>query len=321
MKTFRTVESAANAFGPCALAIGNFDGVHIGHQALLREATQYAQDRQLVPAALTFDPHPTAVVAPHRRPEMICTVEDRVRLLHAGGAENVLVLPFTSDIAKMTPREFVEQILIGVLGTRAVFVGENFRFGVRQSGTPEILAELGRELHFDAHFLPPVVLRGETVSSSAIRGELARSLVSRAARLLNRWFFVRGKVVSGQGVGSKQTVPTLNLRPVPGLVCPRGVFVTETSDLDSDRIWPSVTNIGVRPTFGGEELTIETYLLSPLEGEAPRSIEVRFQHFLRPERRFGNPEELKAQILRDVHRSQIFRRRLRRLQKPVPSIY
>jgi riboflavin kinase/FMN adenylyltransferase len=321
MKDFRTLESATEAFGPCALAIGNFDGVHIGHQSLLRGAARYATEHHLVAAALTFDPHPTAVVAPQRRPEMICTVEDRVRLLHAAGAENVLVLPFTAEIAKMTPREFAEKVLVGVLGTRAVFVGENFRFGVRQSGTPEVLAGLGRELGFDSHFLPPVVLRGVTVSSSVIRGEVTKSEVGRAARLLNRWFFLRGEVVSGQGIGSKQTVPTLNLRPAPGLVCPRGVFVTETSDLASDRMWPSVTNVGVRPTFGGEELTIETYLLGPLEGDAPTSIEVRFQHFLRAERRFENPEELKAQILRDVRRAQIFHRRIQRLQRAVPSIY
>lgn len=321
MKSFRTLESATGVFGPCALAIGNFDGVHIGHQALLQEATRYAREHGLTPAALTFHPHPTAIVAPQRLPEMICTVDDRVRLLHAAGAENVLVLPFTRELSKMTPREFVEDVLVRALGMRAVFVGENFRFGVRQSGTPEVLAALGKELGFDPHFLPPVVFRGAAVSSSVIRGELTRSHVVPAARMLKRWFFLRGEVVPGHGVGSKQTVPTLNLKPVSGLVTPRGVYVTETSDLDSNRVWPSVTNVGLRPTFGGDELTIETYLLSPLAGETPRSIEVRFQHFLRGEKRFESPAELKAQILRDVHRSQVFQRRLSRLQKPVPSIY
>jgi riboflavin kinase/FMN adenylyltransferase len=321
VKDFRTLEAAAGAFGPCALAIGNFDGVHIGHQLLLREATRYASEHRLVPAALTFHPHPTSVVAPQRRPEMICTVEERVRLLHAAGAENVLVLPFTLETSRMTPREFVEKVLIDALGTRAVFVGENFRFGVRQSGTPEVLAELGRELDFEPHFLPPVVVRGEMVSSSVIRGEIAKGRVVRAGRLLNRWFSLRGDVVAGQGVGSKQTVPTLNLQPTPGLVSPRGVYVTETLDLDAERVWPSVTNVGTRPTFEGDELTIETFLLSALEGQAPRSIEVRFQHYVRAERRFESPAELKAQIMRDVGRAQTFQRRLRRLQKPVPSIY
>ena len=304
-----------------AVAIGNFDGVHIGHQALLREAAQYAARRGLETAALTFDPHPTAVVAPQRRPEMLCTVEDRVRLLQSAGARMIRVLPFTSDIAKMTPREFVEQILLGELDAGAVFVGENFRFGVRQSGTPEVLAALGQELQFDTHFLSPVVFRGKTVSSSEVRRELAHHRIMRAARLLNRWFFLRGKVVPGQGIGSKQTVPTLNLKPIPGLVCPRGVFVTEAADLGSDRVWPSVTNIGVRPTFNGEEVTIETFLLGPLEGATPEAIEVRFEYFLRGEQRFESPEDLRSQILRDVHRAQIFQRRLRRLQRPVPSIY
>jgi riboflavin kinase/FMN adenylyltransferase len=321
MTVFRNLEAAAGGFGPCALAIGNFDGVHVGHQALLRSTTAYARQHQLVPAVLTFDPHPTAVVAPHRRPEMICTLEDRVRLLAAAGAEQILVLPFTEQLAQMTPREFAERILVDSLGTRAVFVGQCFRFGYRQAGTPEVLADLGSELGFEAHFLAPVVLRGQVVSSSAIRKQLASSRVSCAARFLNRWFSIRGAVVSGHGVGAKQTVPTLNLRPVPGLVCPRGVFVTETSEVDSDRVWPSITNVGMRPTFGGDEMTIETYLLTPLEGDSPQAVEVRFQHFLRQERKFASPEELKAQIMRDVQRSQIFRARLRKLQRSVPSIY
>ena len=321
MTVFHNLEAAAGGFGPCALAIGNFDGVHVGHQALLRATTAYARVHQLVPAVLTFDPHPTAVVAPHRRPQMICTVEDRVRLLSAAGAEKILVLPFTEQLARMSPREFVERILVDGLGTRALFVGQNFRFGYRQAGTPEVLAQLGAELNFEAQFLAPVVLRGRVVSSSAIRKQLAASQVSCAARFLNRWFSMRGTIVSGHGVGAKQTVPTLNLRPTPGLVCPRGVFVTETSDIDSDRVWPSITNVGIRPTFGGDEMTIETYLLGPLEGESPQAIEVRFQHFLREERKFASPEELKAQIMRDVQRSQIFRARWKKLQKSVPSIY
>jgi riboflavin kinase/FMN adenylyltransferase len=166
-----------------------------------------------------------------------------------------------------------------------------------------------------------VVLRGQTVSSSLVRRELAATHVARAARFLNRWFSLRGPVVRGHGVGSKQTVPTLNIEPVPGLVCPRGVFDTETIEPESGRLWPSITNVGVRPTFGGEQLTIETFLLSKLEGDAPSSIEVRFQHFLRPEQRFASPEALKAQIMRDVRKAQVFSARINRLPWPVPWIY
>jgi riboflavin kinase / FMN adenylyltransferase len=321
MSVFHSLESASGRFGPAALAIGNFDGVHIGHQALLHSTVAYARGHDLVPAVLTFDPHPTAVVAPHRQPEMICTIEDRIRLLQAAGADKILVLPFTEQLARMMPDEFVERILLSNLQTRAVFVGQNFRFGCRQSGTPETLAELGRNLNFEAHFLAPVILRGEIVSSSLIRKDLANSRVVRAARFLNRWFSLRGHVAPGHGVGRKQTVPTLNLTPTPGVVCPRGVFVTETVEPRTNRIWPSITNVGVRPTFGGDELTIETYLLSKLEGDSPGEIEVRFQHFLRGERRFPTPEDLKAQIMRDIARAQVFRSRLSKLQKPLPWIY
>lgn len=321
MTVFRSLEAATGVFGPCAVAIGNFDGVHVGHQALLRATVAYAKPPQLTPAVLTFDPHPAAVVAPHRRPEMICTLEDRIRLLGESGAEKILVLPFTEELARMTPREFVEQILLARLETRAVFVGENFRFGCRQAGTPEVLAGLGAELGFQAQFLEPVVLRGRIVSSSVIRTELSKGNVSLAARLLNRCFSLRGPVVSGHGVGSRQTVPTLNMRPVEGLVSPRGVFVTRTVDTGSGRVWPSITNVGVRPTFGGDELTIETFLLTPLEGGTPRNIETQFEHFLRPERRFASAEELRAQIMQDVRKAQVFSVRFTRLRHVIPSIY
>ena len=321
MRVFHSLESAKEHFGPCALAIGNFDGVHIGHQALLTATAQYAHTHRLCPAVLTFEPHPTAVVAPHRKPEMTCSLEDRIRLLFAAGAERILVLPFTEALAKMTPREFVADILVAALESKAIFVGQNFRFGHKQYGTPETLSSLSVEFGFEPYFLPPVFARGEVVSSSAIRLHLSSGEVLAASRLLGRCFFVSGKVVSGHGVGSKQTVPTLNLKPTPGLLYPRGVFVTETLDKPSSVRWPSITNVGVRPTFGGNELTVETYLLSPLEGEPPADIEVQFRHFVRGERHFSSPELLRAQIVQDVARAQSYWRKVRRLTRSSPSIY
>ena len=135
---FRSLDSARGTFGPCALAIGNFDGVHIGHQALLRRMVEYAREQDLIPAVLTFDPHPTAVVAPERIPLRICNLETRLKLLAQAGAGKMRVLPFTAEGAAMTPETFVETILVEALETRAGFVGQNFRFGRRQAGTPEI---------------------------------------------------------------------------------------------------------------------------------------------------------------------------------------
>ena len=317
----RSLAEARETFGPCALAIGNFDGVHIGHRALLQQTADFSSQSHLLTAVLTFDPHPTAVVAPHRQPEMLVSMAERIRLLEACGVERILVLPFTEEVARMAPADFVEQILADGLRTRAVFVGENFRFGAKQSGTAETLRALGERFGFVPHFLAPVRYRGEIVSSSGIRHRLAAGNVGRANRLLGRCFAISGPVVSGHGVGSKQTVPTLNLRPTPGLVVPRGVFVTETQDRGCSRRWPSITNVGTRPTFGGEELTIETYLLEPLEGSTPTDISIDFRHFIRKERPFSDAGALKAQIFADVQRAQVYWRRTGRLAQAPASIY
>jgi riboflavin kinase/FMN adenylyltransferase len=318
---FHSLEEARRRFGPCALTIGNFDGVHVGHRLLLAETIGYAKARNIAPAVLTFQPHPAAIVAPERVPAMICTLQQRLALLSSAGAERILVLPFTAEIARLTPDEFVSQILVDALQTQAVVVGENFRFGYKQAGNPEVLRALGAHYGFVTQFLKPVRFRGEIVSSSLIRRYLAAGNVSRAGRLLGRCFFVQGPIASGHGVGAKQTVPTLNVRPDPGQLVPRGVYITESVDLLNSRRWSSITNVGVRPTFGGDELRIETFLLSSLEGETPERIQVNFRRFVRPEQKFANPEALKTQILRDVSTAQKYWRRIAKLAQPAPSIY
>ncbi len=292
--------SELNSTAPCALAIGNFDGVHLGHQALLASAVAYAGRHGLAPAVLTFDPHPTHIVAPQRTPLMICSLAERIRLLKKAGAGEIYVEPFTSELAALTPREFVAQILVEKLKAKAVFVGENFSFGAQKAGTPDVLRALSTEFGFLANFLPPVQYRHEIISSSAIRRYLSEGRVSHANRLLGRCFALSGPVVSGHGVGSKQTVPTLNLRPAPNQLVPRGVYVTETFETLTGRRWQSITNAGVRPTFGGEELTVETFLLSPFEEPTPTDIRVEFRRFVRPEQQFPDPQSLKIQIMRDV---------------------
>ena len=316
-KVFRSLAEAKDRFGPCALAIGNFDGVHIGHQSLLSKMVARASKDGLAAAVLTFDPHPTVVVAPERTPPLICTLEQRLRLLEVAGATRILVLPFTKEVARLSPREFVEQILLDALETKVVFVGENFRFGHKQAGTAVALRTLGEQLGFECEFIKPVSWRGQIVSSSCVREYLAAGNVVRAGRLLGRCFAMEGPVVAGHGVGSTQTVPTLNLRPAAGQLVPRGVYVTETLEIRTGRSWPSITNAGFRPTFGGDELTVETFLLDSLAGPAPEHNEVRFRHFIRWEREFPTADALKAQIFKDVARAQAY---WRRLSKLVPSI-
>ncbi len=305
-----SMDAAQGRFGPCALTIGNFDGVHRGHQTLLKATCDYAREHQLHPAVLTFHPHPAVFVAPHRVPELICSLEDRVRLLIEAGAERILVLPFNEHLAQFTAQEFVSQIIVKGLHAQAVIVGENFRFGHRQSGTTGTLAELGNTHDFAAQFLPCVSYRGRVVSSSEVRKCIDAGKVSLAGRLLNRCFFLQGDVVKGQGIGSTQTVPTLNLNPPKGQIIPRGVYITETLETSTGRLWPSITNVGTRPTFDGADVTVETFLLAPLEGLSPTHIRVNFRRFVRHEQYFADAAALKTQIIRDVGRAKAFWRRV-----------
>ncbi|MBV8829056.1 MAG: bifunctional riboflavin kinase/FAD synthetase [Acidobacteriaceae bacterium] len=305
----------------CALAIGNFDGVHLGHQKLLADTVSYARNHNLVPATLTFYPHPTVVVAPDRVPLLLCSLEERIRLIKATGIQQVFVIPFTAELAALTPREFVRDFLVERFCARALFVGDNFRFGVKKAGTTETLRELAPEFGFEPRFLAPVTFRGEVVSSSAIRSHIANGQIYRANRLLGRVFSVSGKVVTGHGIGSRQTVPTLNLDPEPERIIPRGVYVSEILELPNGRRWESITNAGTRPTFNGKELTVETFLLSPFEEPAPSEIEVRFHHFIRPERHFPDSQSLKSQIFKDIARARSYWRHLRALATRIPSIY
>jgi len=315
MKTvFRSLKEAVGNFGPCALTIGNFDGVHLGHRTLLRQTRQLAHNNGWTSGVLTFDPHPAVIVAPERAPQMICSLQDRLRLLEQAGAERILVLPFTREVSLMEPEEFIETVLVSGLDVRAVVVGQNFHFGRRQAGTPSVLAECGTKYGFDCHFLAPIVYRGEVVSSTAIRGHLSKGNIGQANRLLGRCFSITGEIVSGHGIGSKQTVPTLNLRPGDEIVPAWGVYISETEDLSNGRRWPSITNIGNRPTFGGDELTIETFLLAGLDGMAPEYISVSLRRWVRGERAFSDAPSLRAQILRDVERAKTYWRRVERLQ-------
>ncbi len=300
--------------GPCALTIGNFDGVHRGHRALIGQTQQIARSHGWNTVVLTFHPHPTTLVAPERAPEMICSLAERLRLLKQAGADRVLVLPFTREVAEMSPREFVETIVVKGIGSHAVLVGQNFRFGQKQAGNCEVLAQLGNEFKFECHFLAPITSRGEIVSSTAIRQHLRAGNVSKAGRLLGRCFSLEGRIVSGYGIGSKQTVPTLNLEPPPELKPASGVYITETEDLGNGRCWNSITNIGYRPTFNGSDLTIETFLLSPFDGRTPERIKLSFQRWVRPERAFPDSQTLRAQILQDVNKAQKFWERLNRFR-------
>jgi len=320
MKIYRSLDEVPADFGPSALTIGNFDGVHFGHRQILRRLRSLAAEHGWKASVLTFDPHPLRVVAPERAPSLMTSPERRAGLMREEGIEQVVILPFTHELARVSPADFVREIVAGRLGARAVLVGDNFRFGHRHQGDVRLLAALGRELGFLTEVVPAVSCRGLLVSSSGIRDLIQHGRVSLAARLLLRPYALEGEVVSGRGVGSRQTVPTLNLAPGAELVPARGVYVTRTADLEEPaRAWDSITNVGYRPTFGSSgELTVETFLLDPLQGAAPRRIRVGFLRRVRDERPFETPDALRSQILRDVAAARRYFRRLRAWRGRVP---
>lgn len=306
MKIARSIAEARGA-GPTAVAIGVFDGVHAGHQELLRRTREAAAELGAKAAVLTFHPHPACVVAPERAPRLLYSIEERCELLAVQGVEIVLVLPFTDAIATMPPEQFAASILRETLDARAVLVGDNFRFGCARAGDIGTLADMG----FDTRPLPSVTRRGRVVSSSEIRRLLEGGEVTQAGRMLGRFYAIAGDIVPGHGIGAKQTVPTLNLRPQAELLPANGVYITRTTDLESGTRWKSITNVGVRPTFANEGgVSVETFLLEPLTHPAPERIRLEFLRHVREERKFASPEELKAQILRDVSTAKSFFRRL-----------
>jgi len=312
-RVFRSLDEVPPDFGPSALTIGNFDGVHAGHRRILRRVKEVALERGLKASALTFHPHPSKVVAPARAPRLMNSPDERCALMGEEGIEQVLIMPFDRHVAHLAPEEFVERVLVRKLGVRAVVLGHDFCFGYKQAGNVRVLGELGRKYGFTTEEVKAVTVRGRLVSSTGLRQLIDRGQVARAARLLERPYALQGEVVAGHGVGSRQTVPTLNLAVNTEVLPATGVYVTHTRDLDGRRAWPSVTNIGYRPTFGdSQEISIETYLLAPLGGDTPRHIRVEFLWRVRDERRFPDAQALKQQILRDVAVAQAYFRRLKK---------
>ncbi len=314
LRIFRGLAEAKRGFAPSAVTIGNFDGVHAGHRELMRRTRAIAAELGVKASALTFHPHPATIVAPERTPRLLTTPDERCALMAAEGIEQVLILPFDRQIAALSPEEFFETVLVRDLGARAVIVGDNFHYGRRQSGHVSELLALGSQFGVRTEIVPLLSLRGIKVSSSEIRGLLGRGAVSMASRLLQRPYSLSGSVVPGEGRGSTQTVPTLNLETASledstSALPADGVYITRTEDLDSPGRWNSITNIGYRPTFEGRHLTIETFLLGALDGGGPARIRLEFLRRVRPERRFDSAAALKEQILRDVARAQVFFRR------------
>ena len=292
------------ALGPTVATIGNFDGVHRGHQWILAEVRDRARALGLKSLAITFDPHPIRVLRPEAPHLLISSPAQKLELLAQTGIDATLVLPFTPELSRLSPREFVQQILCTGCGIREIHEGAPFRFGYKGAGNMTLLTELGDELGFKVLPQPPFLLRGTPVSSSRIRTLIVEGKLNQARSLLGRRFAIRSTPASGRGYGTKYTVPTINLAPYPELLPAFGVYVTQLNV--AGEIFQAVTNVGNRPTFGADSFTVESHLLNfhPIALAEDTHLELTFLHRLRPEIRWPNPEALRAQIGKDVARAQ-----------------
>lgn len=313
MRVVRDIREIRKPLGASVITIGNFDGVHLAHQQLLQKVVATARRRQITATAITFEPHPIKILAPDHAPKLLTPLKRKIGLIEKQGIDVVVVLSFNRELARLSPVEFVREILVKPLQAKVVMVGPNFRFGYRQSGDTEILGELARQEGFDLEIVPMLRHRGQQVSSTRIRELIVAGRMGMAGRLLGRPFSLCGPIVAGMGVGRRHTVPTLNLSPVEEQLPKIGVYVTRTRLASG--AYDSVTNVGVKPTFGANRLSVETFLLGYSGGEIlDIEMEIEFLFRLRDEMKFQNPAILKTQIQEDARRSLKFFRLLAMLR-------
>lgn len=303
VEVFRSLKEIPAGFGPSVVAVGNFDGVHLGHQEILSAVTREARSTGARAVAITFDPHPEHFLRPARAPQLLTPTPERIRLLCGTGIDAVLVLKFDSELAGHTAREFVEQILVSSLKTRCVHEGRSFRFGYKaQAGVRELEA-MGNDFGFAVRVHNAVQMHGMEISSSAIRGLVSVGDVRRARWMLGRPFSVLSRPAAGRGIGTRLLVPTVNLAPYEDLLPALGVYVTRLCV--AGRRFQAVTNVGNRPTFGEASFAVESHILDfePIDLGDETPIELEFLLRLREERQWPSTEALKAQIFKDVARA------------------
>jgi len=297
MNVWNSLDAFPTGREPICATIGNFDGVHLGHQAILASVIGAAKQRSSPSLLISFDPHPLAVVAPSRGPKLLQTRRQKLEALEATRLDGILMLPFDRELAALTGEEFFGGYLAQRIRFATVHVGSNFRFGRARGGDIRLLQTIGAELLFSVIAVPPVTVNGEPVSSSAIRTAIDEGDVAKARAFLGRPFAVTGEVVRGEGRGRTLGFPTANVAVDNETVPRRGVYVTETVAFSSR--FPSITNVGVRPTFGGTTLAVESHLIDVHEDLYGERVEVRFLARLRDEATFAGPTELADQLARD----------------------
>ena len=280
------------------LTIGVFDGVHLGHRYLISQLTELARQQGLLSGVVTFRQHPQEVLSPQTRLPFLTDLAQRTNLLKNEGVEAIITLSFTAELAQLSAGQFIG-LLEKYLRMRGVVIGPDFALGQNREGNTDTLRRLGQEMGFSVTVVPPIIIDGEVVSSTAIRNALAEGDMKRVQNLVGRPFSLHGRIIPGAGRGIELGFPTANLDTDPEQALPaEGVYVGWVH-ID-DQAYPSMTNIGKRPTFGGSERVVEVYLLDYHSDLYGQELTIDIIEHLRGEIKFDTPEELKKQIAEDV---------------------
>lgn len=298
MQIVRGIEHLPTVARGRAMALGNFDGLHLAHQELVHRLVEKAKVAGLVSSLMVFDPHPLELLCPDCAPRLLTLPTQRAELLAHLGVDELIIVAFTQEFSLLKPEEFAEQILAERCRAQAVVVGYDYSFGKMGRGQAADLIRLGHDLGFEAIVVAPVSTNGQVISSTAIRELLAEGDVHKAGRFLGRPYSIEGRVVHGEARGRSIGYPTANVAVDPRILLPRfGVYATRLRW--QDQLALGVTNVGIKPTFSGQAPTVESHCLDRSDMLYDQEMIVEFVEFIRPEQRFGCVEELRKQIARD----------------------
>lgn len=303
MEIINGVDRFTDPKRPLFMALGNFDGVHRGHQVIFKATVERARLENGISAALILNPHPAIALRPDKPLPLLTDIADRAEIMDELGIDYIIIEPFYEKTALLTPENFIREILKDKLNVSGLFIGANYKFGYRGTGTAETLLFWGDRLGYSVDVCPMVSYKGREVSSSLIRSLLLSGSVKEAADYLNYFFFRQGRIIRGYGIGNKVVYPTANIFASPGLLWPgQGVYLTAVGKIE-DQLLYGVTNVGPRPTFAHDDLTVETHIID-FEGSIyNREMRLCFLERLRNTQTFDTPLQLKEQIGLDIKKA------------------
>jgi len=302
MEVIKGLEALSSLSKNTIITIGNFDGLHLGHKKILQFLVQEAQKYDLFSLVLTFSPHPDVILG-KGKVKMIQTLDQRLRATEKFGIQAVLITPFDREFFNLSSDDFIQKILVNTLKAEEVVIGENFQFGKNREGNINTLRTLGSRLGFRVHEIPKVIKGGKTVSSSLIRSLLLEGKIEEANLLLGRYYEIEGKVIKGKDRGKILGFPTANIETENEII-PFGVYISLV--IINSNSYPSITNAGLRPTFGQQDMQIESYIIDFNQKLYGQEIVVRFIKKIRDEIKFKSPQELSLQINKDLGQAKAY---------------